>query len=79
MSKTQDQRVGALAYIFSRRVARKSAILAAIVGSLLSLVNQADVLLREQVNARIAVKILFNFLVPFVVASVSALLNRNAR
>lgn len=67
---------GALAYIFSRRVVRKSLILAAVVGTLLSLVNQADVLLRDGLTPRTAIKLFMNFLIPFAVASVSAALNR---
>lgn len=74
MSKTGTP--GALAYIFSRRVLRKSLILAAIVGSLLSLVNQTDVVLRDGLTLRTAIKLLMNFLIPFMVASVSAAMNR---
>ena len=79
MSKTENQPVGAWAYIFSRPVARKNVMLAAVVGSLLSLVNQGDALLRDPFTARIALKLFFNFLIPFTVASVSAALNRPHR
>jgi len=79
VGKTEHHPVGALAYIFSRRVVVRSLAVAAVVGLILSLVNQGDVLLREPLTASIALKLFFNFLVPFVVASVSAALNRPGR
>ena len=79
MGKTEHQPIGALAYVFSRRVAGRSLAVAAIVGLILSLVNQGDVLLREPLTVGIAVKLFFNFLIPFAVASVSAALNRPDR
>ena len=78
MSKTQDSNPGALAYIFGWSVLKKSLAMALVVGCVLCIANQLDVILREPMNGRIAVKILFNFLVPFVVASVSAGSNRRA-
>ena len=76
MSKKEHPRAGALGYIFSRRVAGRSLAVAAIVGLILSFVNQGDVLLHTPPTAGIALKLFFNFLIPFAVASVSAALNR---
>ena len=76
MGKTEHPRAGALEYVFSRRVAGRSLLVAAIVGLILSLVNQGDVLLHTPPTAGIALKLFFNFLIPFAVASVSAALNR---
>ena len=64
-------------YIFSAGVAKRSLAIAVVVGCLLSITNQADVLMQEGLTPRIGVKILMNFFIPFAVSSVSALLNRN--
>ena len=79
MGKTEHPPVGPLGYVFSRRVAGRSLAVAAIVGLILSLVNQGDVLLREPLTAGIAVKLFSNFLIPFAVSSISAALNRPDR
>ncbi len=50
--------------------------MALIVGCLLSAVNQSDVLLRESFTTRVGLKLLLNFIIPFVVSSVSAVINR---
>ena len=76
MGKSENQPVGALAYVFRWKVFWRSMTIAAIVGCLLSTTNQLDVVLREPFTVRLAVKIGLNFLIPFVVASVSAALNR---
>lgn len=68
----------ALRYAFSRSVLRRNLLIALVVGTLLSVANQLDVVLHEPMSARLGVKILFNFLIPFVVSSVSAVLNRKA-
>jgi len=70
---------GALAYAFSWEVARKSLVIAAVVGCLLSLANQGDVLLTQPFTARLGIKLFLNFLIPFTVSSVSAVLNRPGR
>ena len=69
----------ALGYVFSSSVVKRSLVIAAVVGTLLSATNQGDILLREPFSARVGVKIFLNFLIPFTVASVSALVNRNPR
>ncbi len=67
---------GSIAYIFSREVFRRNCVLAAVVGCLLTIANQLDVLLVQPFTFRLGTKILFNFLIPFVVSSTSALINR---
>jgi hypothetical protein len=52
--------------------------IAVVVGALLSVANQWDVLLRDPIGVGIGIKLFLNFLIPFTVASVSALLNRNS-
>ena len=52
--------------------------LAAVVGCLLTIANQLDVLLAQPLSLRLGTKILFNFLIPFAVSSTSALTNRKS-
>jgi hypothetical protein len=65
-----------LLYTFSRRVVRRSLTIAMIVGCILSIVNQYDVLAHGPYVAKLWIKLFFNFLVPFVVSSTSAAVNR---
>jgi hypothetical protein len=67
---------GGIAYMFSREVFRRNCVLAAVVGCLLTVANQLDVLVAQPFSFRLGTKILFNFLIPFVVSSTSALINR---
>jgi hypothetical protein len=69
-------RSGSISYIFSREVFRRNCALAAVVGCLLTVANQLDVLLAQPFSFRLGTKILFNFLIPFAVSSTSALINR---
>ncbi len=66
----------ALRYVFSRSVLRRNLLIALVVGTLLSVANQLDVVLREPMSAGLGLKIFFNFIIPFAVSSVSAALNR---
>jgi len=50
--------------------------IALVVGSILSVVNQLDVILSGNFSGTVLLKILFNFLVPLTVASVSCVVNR---
>ncbi len=50
--------------------------IALIVGSLLTVANQYDVISRGPIPATLLVKICFNFAIPFAVSSVSAYANR---
>ena len=66
-----------LRYMFDPPVFRRNCLVAAIVGCLLTVTNQLDVLLVHPFSVRLGTKILFNFLIPFGVSSTSAALNRN--
>lgn len=67
---------GAFRFVFSPAVFKRNCLLAAIVGCLLTIANQLDVLLAQPFSFRLGTKILFNFLIPFVVSSTSAVMNR---
>lgn len=67
---------GSIGYVFSREVFKRNCVLAAVVGCLLTIANQLDVLLAQPFSLRLGTKIFFNFLIPFVVSSTSALINR---
>lgn len=63
-------------FAFTREVLKRSSLLAVVVGCLLTLTNQLDVLLSQPWTARLSMKVLLNFLIPFVVASAGAVMNR---
>lgn len=67
---------GALQYVFTRDVFARNLLMALIVGSVLSVANQLDVVLTQPLTSRLVMKLVFNFLIPFAVSSVSAALNR---
>jgi hypothetical protein len=69
-------RPGALQYVFRGSVLRRNALIALVVGTLLTLANQLDVILRAPLHAALFAKICFNFAIPFAVSSVSAHANR---
>jgi hypothetical protein len=69
-------RPGALQYVFRGSVLRRNALIALIVGTLLTLANQLDVILRAPLHAPLIAKICFNFVIPFAVSSFSAHANR---
>lgn len=52
---------------------RRTALIALAVGSWLTLVNQADVLLSQPLTTLLLVKVALNFLTPFVVANLGLL------
>ncbi len=66
----------AVLYVFSPAVFKRNCLLATIVGCLLTITNQLDVLLAQPFTFRLGTKILFNFLIPFAVSSTSILINR---
>lgn len=70
------QEASAISYVLRGRVLRRNLVIAVAVGILLSLTNQLGVILSERWTLRLAVKILINFVIPFVVASVSSAINR---
>jgi hypothetical protein len=69
---------GALRFVFSPNALKRSLLIAVVARILLSMASQYDVLMRDPIGPNIAIKRFFNFLIPFTVASVSALLNRNS-
>jgi len=80
MNEVQErENIGAWRYVTTWSVLQRSLIIALVVGCLLSVANQLDVILREPMNARLGIKILMNFIIPFLVSSVSALLNRKGQ
>ncbi|MCI0628883.1 MAG: hypothetical protein L0387_45770 [Acidobacteria bacterium] len=70
------ERLGYVQYAFSTKVLVRSALIALVVGSLLTAVNQYEILLRGPYTSPLRIKVMFNFLVPFLVSSVSAAVNR---
>lgn len=67
---------GALGYIFSGAVLRRNLLITGVVGCLLTLANQYDVLFSRPPSGRLWVKMGLNFLIPFAVSSISAAVNR---
>lgn len=55
---------------------RGGSLIALMVGFLLTLANQFDVLWSEPITPRLMAKVILNFLIPFVVSSTSAAMNR---
>ena len=70
--------ISALRYIFTIQVMRRNVLIAIVVGCVLTAANHWEALVREPPNAKLGAKILANFLIPFIVSSVSAALNRRA-
>ena len=73
MGKTVE---GAVRFLCRRAVLIRNLTIAAVVGLILSGVNQGDVLMSGDLSASVWIKVLFNFAVPFTVASVSAVVHR---
>ncbi len=63
-----------LHYWFRRKTVVRAAKMAAIVGPILTVINQGDVLLSGQYSPRVFLKILLTFLVPYLVSSCSSAL-----
>ncbi len=68
--------ISAIGYVLGPRVFKRNLVIALIVGSLLTVANHFDVILRGSIPASLMVKICLNFAIPFVVSSVSAYGNR---
>jgi hypothetical protein len=66
----------ALRYCFVRERLKRTLLTAVIVGSVLTLINQADVLASGDATAAIYLKCVGNYLTPFVVANVGMLIGR---
>ena len=52
---------------------RRTIPIALVVGALLTAINEGDVLIHREASAATAVKIVFNFLIPFVVSNLGVL------
>ncbi len=63
----------ALRLVFSRRILRRTLLIALVVGTILSLVNQAHVVAGDHATGMTWVRIAANYLTPFVVSSIGAL------
>lgn len=75
-SKANAISTGALKFVLSGEVLRRNLMVALVVGCVLSIANQLDVILNQPFTFRIGLKLLFNFLIPFIVSSASAAINR---
>ena len=64
-----------LALLCTRRVIGKALLAAVLVGSLLVLLHQGDVILRGEITGRLVLKMLLTPLIPFGVTLLGALLN----
>lgn len=67
------RRLEAVALVLRGRTLRTGGPIAAIVGTVLSVVNQGDVIVSGQATGATWLRIVVNYLVPFVVASVAYL------
>jgi hypothetical protein len=65
--------VEAVALVLRGRTARVAVPVAAVVGTVISAVNQGDVIIEGQASGITWVRIAVNYLVPFIVASVAYL------
>src|SRR5205807_340312 len=63
-------------YVFTWPVVRRNLVIACFVGCALTASNQYDVIARVPFTFSLGLKLLFNFLIPFTVSSVSAAVNR---
>ncbi|HYL11507.1 MAG TPA: hypothetical protein VEV41_00585 [Terriglobales bacterium] len=73
---TSSELIGVFRYSFSGRVFKRNLLIALAVGTLLTLANQFDVILRGPVHVGLLTKMCLNFVIPFVVSSVSAYAHR---
>jgi hypothetical protein len=69
----------ALSYVLCGRVLKRNALITMVVGCLLSLINQSGILFSDPFTVPLATKLSLNFLVPFVVSSLSSAINRESR
>lgn len=57
----------------ARSTLRRTVLIAAVVGLVLTAINEGDSLVRGDVSAATGIKIAFNFVVPFVVSNLGVL------
>jgi hypothetical protein len=70
--------ISVIGYVLRGQVLRRNLVMALIVGSLLTVANQYDLILQNSIHAILLTKICLNFAIPFVVSSASAYANRCA-
>ena len=64
----------AVSVFFSRKVMKRSAIIALIVGTILAFINHGDVILTASLTSACWIKMIATCLVPYTVSSVTAVL-----
>ena len=69
----RQRAVGGIAFCFERPNLRRTCTIALIVGCVLTLINQGDVLVEGRATAGTAVKIVLNFCVPFIVSNLGVI------
>jgi Mg/Co/Ni transporter MgtE len=74
----QPEAMDGLSYKFFKPVVKRSLLIALVVGCILSFANQYDAFARHEFTTRLGVKVFLNFIVPFTVATLSAIFNRRA-
>ncbi len=77
MSDGPASQESALRFLTRKSVLRRNLTIALVVGIVLSAGNQWDVILSGDLSLTVLLKVFFNFLVPFTVASVSCVVNRS--
>lgn len=78
-SDRSKQLSSGILYVLSPGVVRRNLLIAAIVGCVLSVANQYDVIARGQFTSSLWLKMFLNFLIPFIVSSISAAVKRTRR
>ena len=73
---TSIRESAAISYALTGSVLKHSLITTFFVGCILSLLNEGDVLFEGRLTSRVLMKIVMNFVVPFLVSSISAVVNR---
>jgi hypothetical protein len=63
-------------YAFSRPVLKRTTLIALLVGSLLSLINQYDVIDKHEFTLKLTLRLVLNYIIPFTVSIISATVNR---
>lgn len=71
-------RLDTVSYICHWTVLRRNLVIACLVGSLLSIVNQGAFILEGSASYAVIAKIAANYLIPFSVSSISAAVNRQS-
>jgi putative flippase GtrA len=75
----QNTARGWVAYAFSGSLVKRNSLIALFVGCILSVINQYDALDRHVFTSKLALQLILNFMIPFTVLTVSALVNRGCQ